>query len=147
MATLPTPDRGQPLDLSYIYQITEAVNNLSKQLSPTTAKYTIIKTDSGDQTTRTSDSRIIGTYVSVTNGTPTTSGTEVPFSYNFSDFKYVPIITATPIITDASNTDASKDISVVLTGITTSNVEGVVKFNTIGVSSVSVNLIIVGIPV
>jgi hypothetical protein len=36
---------------------------------------------------------------------------------------------------------------VVLTRVTTNRVEGVVRFNTIGVASVGVNLMIVGVPV
>jgi hypothetical protein len=38
-------------------------------------------------------------------------------------------------------------ISVVLTKITNNRVEGVVKFNTIGVASVGLNLLIIGVPV
>ena len=148
MAKVPLPDRGQPLDLSYIYQLAEAINNLSNQLSPTTAKYTTIDTVSnGKQSIRTSDARVIGGFVSVTNNSSNTPGTEIEFSYTYSDFAYVPIVTATPIATSSDSTDASKDITVVLTGTTTNRVDGVVKFNTIGISSVGINLIIVGIPV
>jgi len=148
MAKVPLPDRGQPLDLSYIYQLAEGINNLSNELSPTVTKYTTIDTvANGQQSVRTSNARITGGIVSVTNNTTTTSGTEEKFTYNFSDFAYVPIVTATPIITNQSTTTASKDIVVVLTRITTNSVEGIVKFNTVGVSSVSINLLIVGIPV
>lgn len=148
MAKVSLPDRGQPLDLAYIYQLAEAINNLSNQLSPVTAKYTTIDTvTSGKQSVRTSDARIIGGYVSVTNNASTTAGTEVSFSYTFSDFAYAPIITATPITANTDNTDASKDVIVTLTRITTGRVDGIVKFNTIGVSSIGLNLIIIGIPV
>lgn len=148
MAKVPLPDRGQPLDLSYIYQLAEGINNLSNQLSPTTAKYTTIDTvANGKQSIRTSDARVIGGFTSVTNNSSNTPGTEIEFSYTFSDFQYVPIVTATPIATSSDSTDASKDISVVLTGISTSRVDGIVKFNTIGISSVGINMIIVGIPV
>jgi len=148
MAKVTVPDRGQPLDLAYIYQLAEAINNLSNQLSPTTAKYTTIDTvTNGKQSVRTSDARIIGGFVSVTNNASTTAGTEVSFSYTFSDFDYAPIVTATPITSSTDNTDASKDVVVTLTRVTTGRVDGVVKFNTIGVSSIGINLIIVGIPV
>ena len=148
MAKVPLPDRGQPLDLSYIYQIAEAVNNLSNQLSPTTAKYTTVDTVSnGKQTIRTSDARIIGGFLAVTNSSSNTPGSEQEFSYSFTDFAYAPVVTVTPITTDENNTEASKDITVILTSVTTSRVDGVVKFNTIGVASVGINLVIVGIPV
>jgi hypothetical protein len=71
----------------------------------------------------------------------------VPFNYNFSDFAYVPIVTATPILIDEGSTESGKDITVVLTRVSTNRVEGVVRFNTIGVASVGLNLLIVGVPV
>ncbi len=144
MAKVPLPDRGQPLDLSYIYQLAEAINNLSNQLSPVNAKYTTIDTvASGKQTVRTSDARVVGGFLAITNQT----GDEQEFSYTFSDFAYAPIVTATPIITDTSNTQASKDTTVILTSVTVNRVDGVVKFNTPGVASIGVNLVIIGIPV
>jgi hypothetical protein len=148
MAKIPLPERGQPLDLSYIYQLSNAINELSDELSPTTSRYTSIDTVSaGTQTVRTSDARIIGGYLSVTNSSSTSPDGEGAFSYNFSDFAYVPIVTATPILIEENSTESGKDISVVLTKITANRVEGVVRFNTIGVASVGINLLIVGIPV
>jgi predicted TIM-barrel enzyme len=148
MSRVPLPERGQPLDLSYIYQIANAVNELAVQLSPTVGRYTSIDTgNAGTQSVRTSDARIVGGFVTVTNSSSTTSDGEASFSYNFTDFKFVPVVTATPILTSNVGTDASKDIVVVLTRITTNRVEGIVKFNTIGVTDVGVNLIAIGIPV
>lgn len=148
MAKVPLPDRGQPLDVSYLYQLAEAINNLSNELSPTTAKYTTVDTVSnGKQSVRTSDARVIGGFKAVTNSSSNTTGAEEPFSYTFSDFAYPPIVTATPITTDDQNSESSRNVSVILTNITTNRVDGFVKFNTIGVSSVGVNLVIIGIPV
>lgn len=148
MARVPLPERGQPLDLSYIYQIANAVNELAVQLSPTVGRYTSVDTVSaGTQSVRTSDARIVGGYVVVNNSSATTADGEGTFSYNFSDFKFVPVVTATPILTGNVGTDASKDIIVVLTRVTTNRVEGIVKFNTIGVADVGINIIAVGIPV
>ena len=148
MSKIPLPERGQPLDLSYIYQVANAVNELSAQLSPTTGRYTSIDTASaGQQSVRTSDARIVGGYVTVTNSSTTSPDGEGSFSYNFSDFNYAPIVTATPLLVGENSTESGKDISVVLTKITNNRVEGIVKFNTIGVASVGVNLLMVGIPV
>lgn len=149
MAKIPLPERGQPLDLSYIYQLSNAVNELSDELSTSSSRYTSIESaSSGMQTVRTSDAKIIGKFVSVTNNSSVNPDGEVEFSYNFgSDFAYVPIVTATPILIEESSTGSGKDLSVVLTSVTTSRVVGVVRFNKIGVASVGVNLLIVGIPV
>jgi hypothetical protein len=148
MSKIPLPERGQPLDLSYIYQVANAVNELASQLSPTTGRYTSIDTASaGQQSVRTSDARIVGGYVTVTNSSTTSPDGEGTFSYNFSDFNYAPVVTATPILVDQNSTESGKDISVVLTKVTNNRVEGVVRFNTIGVASVGINLLMVGIPV
>jgi len=148
MAKIPLPERGQPLDLSYIYQLSQTVNDLSDAISASSAKYTSVDTvAAGTQRIRTSDARVVGGYVTVTNNSSTSPDGEGTFSYTFSDFAYVPIVTATPILIEDGTTESGKDISVVLTKVTANRVEGVVRFNTIGVASVGVNLLVVGIPV
>jgi hypothetical protein len=148
MSRVPLPERGQPLDLSYIYQIANAINEMATQLSPTIGRYTSIDTVSaGTQSVRTSDARVVGGYLTVANSSTTSPDGEGSFSYNFSDFKFAPIVTATPILVGESGTESGKDISVVLTRVTNNRVDGIVRFNTVGVASVGVNLLIIGIPV
>jgi hypothetical protein len=148
MSKVPLPERGQPLDVSYIYQLANTINELSNQLSPVVGRYTSIDTVSGgQQNIRTSDVRMVGGYVTVTNNDATTLGGEVSFSYPYNDFAYVPVVTASPIIIETNTTDAGRDVSVILTRITTNRVEGVVRFNTISVASVGVNLLILGVPI
>ena len=148
MSKITLPERGQPLDVSYIYQVANTLNEISSQLSPTTGRYTSVDTASaGQQSVRTSDARIVGGYVTATNNSTTSPDGEGTFSYNFSDFAYAPVVTATPLLIDENATESGKDISIVLTKVTNNRVEGIVKFNTIGVASVGVNLLMVGIPV
>lgn len=146
MAILPLPERGQPLDVTYLYQIVKALNDLSTQTSTSVYKYVTVDTpNAGKQSVKTSEARIIGGYVQVTSSSSQTAGSSQPFSYNFpSEFKFAPVVTATPI--NIGNTDAGKDVTVTLTSITTSGIAGTVKFNIGGDTSVGVNLIIVGIP-
>jgi hypothetical protein len=146
MARIPLPERGQPLDVSYIYELANALNELATQISPTTNKYITVDTPNvGKQSIKASEARIIGGYIEVTNNSTKTAGDEVPFSYDFpSDFKYAPIATATAL--NVGNTPAGKDVSVILKTVSTSKVEGVVKFNASGDLSIAVNLIVVGIP-
>jgi hypothetical protein len=146
MAKVPLPERGQPLDVTYIYQLADAVNDLSTQVSSATYNYTTIDTvGAGKQNIKTSEARLIGGYVEVTNNSTVTASSEKTFSYDFpSDFKYAPIVTATPV--NFGNTAAGQDVSIVLKTITTSQIQGVVKFGIGGTASVAVNLIIVGIP-
>lgn len=148
MSRVPLPERGQPLDLSYIYQLANAVNEIATQVSPTVGRYTTVDTvAAGPQSVRTSDARIVGMFDTVANSSTTSPDGEGSFSFNYSDFKFAPIVTATPILTNELGTDAGTDISVVLTRITTNRVDGIVRFNTAGIANVGINVIAVGIPV
>lgn len=149
MAKIPLPQRGQPLDLNYIYQLATVINDVSDKVSSSTQNTSYVDTVSaGRKTIRTSDSKVIGGYLSVANNSSTSPDGEGAFSYTFdSDYAYVPIVTATPILIEDGTTESGKDISVVLTKVTTNRVEGVVRFNTIGVASVGINLLIFGVPV
>ena len=146
MAKVALPERGQPLDVTYIYQLADTINDLSTQVSSATYNYTTIDTVSaGKQNIKTSEARVIGGYQEVTNNTSVTASYEQTFSYNFpSDFKYPPIVTATPV--NFGNTTAGQNVVVILKSITTSRIDGVVRFNVAGTASVAVNLIIIGIP-
>jgi hypothetical protein len=146
MAKLPLPERGQPLDVSYVYQMANAINDLSNQVSPATYKYVTVDTVGvGKQSVKASEARIIGGYIDVVSSSTKSAGTEMPFTYDFpTDFKYAPIATATPI--NVGGTDAGKNVSVILKTVTTSKVEGIVRFNSTGDLSVAVNLIVIGIP-
>lgn len=149
MANIPVPERGQPLDLTYIYQLANAVNQLSLQAAYSANKFVSIETPAanvGRQDVKITDSRIIGGYQQLAPNSNVTAGSLVDFSYNFpgADFKYPPIVTATPV--NISGTEAGSDVTVIIKLITTSRIEGVVKFNTAGTASVGINIIAVGVP-
>jgi hypothetical protein len=146
MAKVPLPERGQPLDVAYIYQITNALNQLSDQISSATYNYTTVDTISaGPQNIKTSEARIIaGIHPAATNSTVTAATTK-EFSYSFGvDFRYPPIVTATPVNT--GQTSAGENVSVVITNVTNGNLTGVIRFNSSGDLSIVINMIIVGIP-
>jgi hypothetical protein len=146
MAKVPLPERGQPLDVTYIYQLADTINDLSTQVSSATYNYTTVDTVSaGKQSVKTSEARMIGGYVEVANNSTVSAGNEKTFSYDFpSDFKYQPIATATPV--NIGNTPAGQNVSVILKTVTTSRVEGIVRFGASGDLSLAINLIILGIP-
>ena len=146
MSKIPLPERGQPMDVTYIYQIANAVNDLASQISPSTYKYVTVDTvNAGKQSVKASEARIIGGYVNIYSDTTVNSGNEKSFSYDFpADFKYAPIATATPI--NIGNTPAGQNVTVILKSVTTSRVEGVVRFGASGDLSLNVNIIVVGIP-
>jgi hypothetical protein len=147
MAKIPLPERGQPLDVTYISQLAQVVNELSSVVSPATYKYTSIDIpNSSKQNINISEARVIGGRVRVVPSGTITAGEEKTFTYSFAgEFKYTPIATATAV--NFGDTIAGKNITVVLKNITTSGLEGFVKFNTTGDNvTIDVNLIIIGVP-
>jgi hypothetical protein len=146
MAKVPLPERGQPLDVTYIYQLADTINDLSTQVSSATYNYTTIDTVSaGKQNIKTSDARVVGGYVEVANNSTVSAGNEKIFAYDFpSDFKFAPIATATAV--NIGNTPAGQNVTVILKNVTTSRVEGLVRFGASGDLSLLVHLIIIGIP-
>ena len=146
MAKIPLPERGQPLDVTYISQLAQVVNELSSAISPATYKYTSIDTpNAGRQNIKGSEARVIGGNVRVVSSGTITAGEEKSFTYSFpGEFKYAPIATATAINT--GNTVAGKNVTVILTNPTTSGIDGTVRFNTTGELAVNVHLIIIGVP-
>jgi hypothetical protein len=145
MAKIPLPERGQPLDVTYLYSLVDTVNDLSTQISSTSTNKTIIDTTSaGKKEIKTSDSRIIGGYVEVANNSTVSAGNEKTFTYDYKDFKYPPIVSATAV--NIGQTPAGQNVNIVLKNVTETRVEGVVRFGTSGDLSLSVHLIIVGIP-
>jgi hypothetical protein len=146
MAKIPLPERGQPLDLTYVYQLVDTVNDLSTQVSSATYNYTTVDTVSaGKQSIKTSEARVVGGYVEVANNSTVSAGNEKTFAYDFpSDFKYAPIASATAV--NIGNTPAGQNVNVILKSVTTSRVEGIVRFGASGDISLAVHLIIIGIP-
>jgi hypothetical protein len=146
MAKIPLPERGQPIDVSYIYQITNAVNQLSDQISTTGYNYTSIDTPSANkQNIKTSEARIIGGVVQIPAGQALAGSTKT-FTYSYNgNFKYTPVATATIVNTGGVGT-AGDAATVVLTSVDANGLTGLVRFDTSGNASTTVNLIIIGIP-
>ena len=146
MAKVPLPERGQPLDVTYIYQLADTLNDLSTQVSSATYNYTTIDTTSaGKQSIKTSEARIVGGYVEIFTNSIVSAGNERAFTYSFqNDFKFPPIVTATAL--NIGNTEAGQNVTVVLQKPTTSKVDGFVRFGASGNLSLAVNIIAVGIP-
>jgi hypothetical protein len=145
MAKIPLPERGQPLDVTYIYQLADAINSLSTEVSSAVYKNTTVETASiGKQTIKTSESRIVAGYKQVANNTTVSAGNEIGFSYDYGDFKYPPIASVTPV--NIGGTQTGQNAIVILKSVTTSRLEGTIKFNSSGEVSMNVHILLVGIP-
>jgi hypothetical protein len=146
MSQIPLPERGQPIDLAYIYQIAEAINTLSAQITPSTNRYVTIETPlDGKQSVLSSGVKMNAAYIEVYNNATVLAGQEQPFSYSYpAEYKFAPVATATAV--NVGGTTAGKDVSIILKNVTTSRVDGIVKFNANGDLTIGVNLIVIGIP-
>lgn len=146
MAKIPTPDRGQPLDVTYIYQIVEAINDLSSQISSAKYKYASIDTSEGRQSTLLTDTKVVaGEQPIYPTLTTVTAETEKTFIFSFKgEYKYPPIVTATPVLIEG--TSSGKDVAVVISSVTSSAVNGIVRFNSPGQLALKVHIIAIGIP-
>lgn len=146
MARLPTPDRGQPIDVPYLYNIVTAINSIADQVDQSTEKYSIVYTRelADPQNLRTSDTKFYASYVDLPQQLEVTAGNTREFSFNISGFKYPPIVTATPVNTGTS--EASNDVSVTISSVTTSRIDGFVRFNSSGTVDIAVNVMAMGVP-
>ena len=146
MAKVPLPDRGQPLDVTYLYQIANAVNDLSDSISTATYNYTSVDTRTlGRQDIKNNNAKFYAGYVDVTIDETVSANSTKPWSISFaSDFKYAPIVTATPVNTGTST--IGNDVTVTITSISTTAVNGIIRFNSYGSVSTSVNIVAIGIP-
>jgi hypothetical protein len=146
MAQIPLPERGQPLDVAYISRLAQAINDVSKDVSPARYDYVTIDTkDTGPQNKKIGEVRVLGVIKKVATSKAVIPGEEISFSHSFAgEFKFAPVVTATAINVGA--TTAGGNISVILKDPTTSGIEGTIRFNASGDVSVNVNLIIIGVP-
>jgi len=146
MPIIPTPQKGQPLDVAYISSIVNEVNNLVSSTMPTESNMTTIKGagNVAPQKTPTLKSQVYGvTATVVASGSSVNAGEDRPFEINYQ-FKYPPIIVATPWNVGA--TDAGKNVSIYIKSVTETKANLVAKFSTGGNAAVDVNVLAIGIP-
>ena len=145
MARVPLPERGQPLDVTYIYQIVDALNVLSTQVSDATYNYTDIDVVGAEKKSlKTSDTKFVGKFKSIANNETVTAGQEKSFSIPYSNFKFPPIVTLS--IVNTSGTTAGSNTTVVLTSITTTEAGFTVRYGVSGTATIGINLIAIGVP-
>jgi len=146
MSKVPLPDRGQPLDVTYLYQIANALNDAVDTISTATYNYTTVDTRGvGKEDVKNSNAKVYAAYKDIVTNETVSSSTTKTFYIDFaSEFKYPPIVTATAVNTGTST--IGNDVFAIITSTSTSRVEGIVRFNSSGSVSTSVNIIAIGLP-
>jgi hypothetical protein len=146
MSKISPPERGQPLDVSYIYNMAEAINDLADSNSALTqgSNFVIQRSEGDTQTARVYASKIVGQYQIVKTTSYERTITEHTAIFQFDEFAFPPIVTAT--VVDLGNTSSGVDVSLVIKSTTTQSCTIAVKFGSSGVRSIGVNLIAIGLP-
>jgi len=146
MARVPLPERGQPLDVAYIYSLATAINDLATQVNSNSTNESSIYTPTmGYQSIKTGDMTVVGSTQQITNAESVLADTTKQMSFNFpKDFKYTPIVTLTPI--NVGKNEYGNNVIVSIKEVTTGRVDYTVRYNATGQVSLSVNILAVGVP-
>ena len=145
---LPIPQKGQPLDVTFISDIVRSVNDLYDKVAIKVSAYANLWTVNGRKQVRSSEVKFVSGQVKINTEKTTSNDQYVDFEYRFDiAFKFPPVVTATPISVDRNASKSAKDATVILTEVTTNSVRGTAKFETKGDFSVAINIIAIGIPV
>lgn len=147
MARIPLPNRGQPLDANYIYEIARALNELSEEGSALAQGNNFFFLGK-DATPR--SSKIYGAQVYASVKTLSSQNVNVSETYSITfdfqpGFAYPPVVQATIENTGETNTVA--DATINIQNVTTTSATAVVKFATGGSSSINVHLTAIGLPI
>ena len=147
MAKVPLPDRGQPLDVTYMYQLANAINDVADTVSTATGKYATINTRQiGKETFKIPDIRIYAGYVDVATAEAVTA-TQVVDAPNQDfgvSFKYPPIVVAS--IVNNNTQTAGNSATVIVSSVSTTSVSFRVRFDIAGEANVGINYIAIGVP-
>jgi hypothetical protein len=146
---LPTPSRGQPIDAAFLFELTNAVNDLIKAVDQRKGK-TYVKatnTQSVVSTKATSNTSFFGSTVKVkldSENVSTDSKGEADVKFSEIAFDGPPVVTATPVIF-GDVTDATKSAIVTISDVTKAGCKVNVRFAAPGtVRNLHVQVIAVG---
>lgn len=144
---LPLPQRGQPLDVAFIYDLVNSVNQLWSKLTVSVSAYASLWTVGGRKNIRNSEVKIVTGYYKIGKTSVDSAGAKESFEYYFDiAFKSIPVVVATAIATEGSSA-TSKSGTATITSVTTNMVKGTVRFDDKGTIDMGVNIIAIGEPV
>ncbi len=140
---IPLPERGQPIDLNYLYQIASSINDLSNAVSTSNTTSVINNGINPREDVTTNKIRFYATTRNIVVGNVNAS-TSQNWSVDLTpDFLFTPVAVATVQNNTAST--AGNNITLVIRNITTSRVEGNVLYNAGGSIDININVIAMGV--
>jgi|688.fasta_scaffold10032_2 hypothetical protein len=147
MGKLIVPQRGQPLDVSYMYDIVQALNELQDQVGSSIQDVLVVVDETNkSRSTKMNRSAAFGVTAPVITATSVELNKTYPVTVSFEvKFNSKPIVVATP--NNIGGTEPGKSANVVITKITNNSAEFLVSFTTAGLATVSLNVLAMGIPI
>lgn len=144
---IPLPQRGQPIDIDYIYQIVSQLNTVSSVVSSnTTVLSTVDNGVSGRKENTTNNLRFYAATKNVRKASVTANTTD-PFFFELNPaFIQIPIVTLT--IVNNNKSSAGNSVTAVITNVSTARVDGAVFYPTgssSGAVDININMIAVGV--
>jgi hypothetical protein len=139
MATIITPTRGQPIDVTLISSLVEAVSDLqNSQITSTQSRV-------NGAAANTTSLKFYAETKSITINNITTSPEE-KFFFTYPNFTTTPVAIA-GLTNTTSTVSGGNAATVVLTSVTKDRVDGIIKFPSGSTGSVTmqINLIVLGI--
>lgn len=135
------------MDMSYMYTIAKAINDLSDQNAAMSQSNNFIISNKNSETksSKIIGAQVYGQYITISSSGTTNAANEKTGTVTFKPaFSSVPVVTAT--LVNTSSTTAATDTSLVLKDITTDSCTVVVKFGSSGLTSIGVNVMAIGFP-
>jgi hypothetical protein len=140
---IPLPERGQPIDLNYLYQIASSINEISNAVSTSNTTSVIDNGINPREDVTTNKIRFYATTKNIVVGN-VNAGTSQNWTVDLTpDFLFTPVAVATVQNNTAST--AGNNITLVIRNITTSRVEGNILYNAGGSIDVNINVIAMGV--
>jgi hypothetical protein len=145
MARIPLPNRGQPLDTNYVYQIAETLNQLSEEGSALAqGKNFFFLRDSIERSSKIYGAQIYAGVKELYSGTAT-AGQVVTTTFDFKPgFAYPPVVQAT--VENTGGTTSVSDVAITIQDVSTTSVKVSVKLITAGAANARVHLTAIGLP-
>lgn len=144
---IPLPQRGQPIDIDYIYQIVSQLNSLSSIVgSNTTVLSTVNNGVSPRKENTTNNLRFFADTKNVRKATVAANFTEQFYFDLNPSFIQVPIVTIS--VVNNNKSAAGNSVTAVITNVSTSRVDGIVFYqnaSSTGAVDININMIAVGV--
>lgn len=144
MPQISPPERGQPIDVDYLYEIVSAINTINNQIVSTSNAESRVSGANPTSTDalKTSSLKVYASQVSIASGKfdadqTFTQGLRFP-----SAFLYPPVVTVTPLVQNFK--EQSKNVIVAIENVTTGGVDILVTFKKSGQVDIDVHVIAIG---